>query len=134
PGASPRSIGCRAPRPRRPSRAPAGERSARRTRRNETRRSLRRDRPPREVTDERRVDRPPGEPLAQLRPVDAGEIGLEAEPDEGSDELGRVPMPDREDALHADPRQVPLAIGAEILQEDVPEGARPAARLAALAP
>src|SRR5207249_4875116 len=85
------------------------------------------------VTDERRVDRPPGEPLAQLRPVDAGEIGLEAEPDEGSDELGRVPMPDREDALHADPRQVPLAIGAEILQEDVPEGDRPDARLAVFA-
>src|SRR5438876_11752204 len=32
------------------------------------------------VTDERRVDRPPGEPLAQLRPVDAGDLGLEGEP------------------------------------------------------
>src|SRR2546427_8579058 len=36
-GASPRSTGCRGPRPRRPSRAPAGERSARRTRRKECR-------------------------------------------------------------------------------------------------
>src|SRR6266704_5896395 len=82
------------------------------------------------VTDERRVDRPPGERLTQLRAVDAGEMGPEAEPDEGSDELGRVPMPDREDPSHADPRQVPLAIGAEILQEDVSEGDGRDARLA----
>src|SRR5437763_17214357 len=42
------------------------------------------------VANERRVDRPPSEPPAQLRTVDAGEIGPEAEPDEGSDQLGRV--------------------------------------------
>src|SRR5207244_3497320 len=77
---------------------------------------------PRKCAQKPAVDRPPAEPLVQLRAVDAGEIGPEAEPDEGSDELGRVPMPDREDAAHADPRQVPLAISAEVLQEDVPEG------------
>src|SRR5438445_4630012 len=87
----------------------------------------------RKVAEKRAVDRPPAEPLAQLRAVDAGEIGPEAEPDEGSDELGRVPMPDREDAAHADPRQVPLAIGAEILQEDVPEGDGRDARVAVFA-
>src|SRR2546430_3155736 len=71
----------------------------------------------RKVAEKRAVDRPPGESPAQLRAVDAGEIGSEAEPDEGSDELGRVPMPDREDAPLADPHQVPLGIGAEVLQE-----------------
>src|SRR5438445_4587311 len=66
------------------------------------------------VTDERRVDRPPGESPVQLRAIDAGKIGPEAEPDEGSDELGRLPVPDREDAAHADPRQVALAISPEV--------------------
>src|SRR5437667_12278674 len=42
------------------------------------------------VANERRVDRPPSEPPAQLRTVDAGEIGPEAEPAERSDWLGRV--------------------------------------------
>src|SRR5438034_6548164 len=88
----------------------------------------------RKVAEKRAVDRPPGESPAQLRAVDAGEIGSEAEPDEGSEELGRVPMPDREDAAHADPRQAPLAIAAEVLPADGPEGHGRAARLAGFAP
>src|SRR5947207_14192712 len=54
--------------------------------------------------------------------VHTDQHGLEAETNQLSGQLIRVQAPDGEDRLQTERRHLPLPIGADVLQEEVPEG------------
>jgi len=76
----------------------------------------------RQVTEKRCIEFPSGEAAVKDLAVHAHGDGAKARGVQVADELARIAFPDGEDRGHAHAGEVFLAIGAQILEEDVAEG------------
>src|SRR5262249_42610718 len=76
----------------------------------------------RQIAKERFVEQAPREGGIKSLGVHANGDRAEPSAKELAREFARVALPDGEDRLHVHSREVALAVGAQVLQEDVAEG------------